>query len=175
MPSNLCFNCVNRSLPWLLRGCCMDSFTVGNYLPLIVGSCQFGKGSDYNRLRQSTGNYMEGLQELAKHRYLTCAYMMVAWRLVQTPKKHTLRKQILKLTNFLRYDFKQIAVFETQQPWYRIVFLSQACARAFTSLETSRNIKMSMKVNASYCMEDGDICVNRFSLVRKSYLKMIIY
>ena len=46
----------------------MDSFTVDNYLPLIVGSCQFGKESDYTRLRQSTGHYMEGLQELTKHR-----------------------------------------------------------------------------------------------------------
>ena len=43
----------------------MDSFTVGNYLSLIAGgSCQFGKGSHYTRVRQSTGNYMEGLQEL---------------------------------------------------------------------------------------------------------------
>ena len=57
MPSNLCFGCLNRSLPWLLRGLCKDCFTVGNYLPLIAGSCQFVKGQttpDYARLQATT-------------------------------------------------------------------------------------------------------------------------
>ena len=67
----------------------MDYFTVGNYLPLIAGSCQFVKV----RLHQTTGDYRRlhgGVAGTGNASLLNLCLYDGSLELVQTQKKHTL-------------------------------------------------------------------------------------